>query len=251
MKIKEYLEYVDKATVDDNGNVVFPKEVYEFNKELIEKYPWLKHNALYNENEDKEYDYSKTWLDEIPRGWAIAFGEDIIREINDELVKFNFVDEYKIVQIKEKFGELRWYDDGSPRGRLSENYKVVEKKFGDDTPFYKWIDSLGIDYDKQYIVLDHNENYENPFDENHKFKENHKEINKRNFENAIEVYHVYDIIEKCRITDIIDKYEELSAHTCINCGKPAVYMSKGWICPYCEDCIAPTGNYDRIEDVLL
>ena len=30
MKIKEYLEYVDKATVDDNGNVVFPKEVYEF-----------------------------------------------------------------------------------------------------------------------------------------------------------------------------------------------------------------------------
>ena len=38
MKIKEYLEYVDKATVDDNGNVVFPKEVYEFNKELIEKY---------------------------------------------------------------------------------------------------------------------------------------------------------------------------------------------------------------------
>ena len=92
MKIKEYFEYVDKATVDDNGNIVFPKEVYEFNKELIERYPWLKHNALYNENEDKEYDYSKTWLDEIPRGWAIAFGEDIIREINDELVKFNFVD---------------------------------------------------------------------------------------------------------------------------------------------------------------
>ena len=120
MKIKEYLEYVDKATVDDNGNVVFPKEVYEFNKELIEKYPCLKHNALYNENEDKEYDYSKTWLDEIPRGWAIAFGEDIIREINDELVKFNFVDEYKIVKIKEKFGLPTFLDNDANVAGLAE-----------------------------------------------------------------------------------------------------------------------------------
>lgn len=36
---------------------------------------------------------------------------------------------------------------------------------------------------------------------------------------------------------IIDKYESLSWHTCIQCGKPATYTSKGWIAPYCEECV--------------
>lgn len=36
---------------------------------------------------------------------------------------------------------------------------------------------------------------------------------------------------------IINKYESLSWHTCIQCGKPATYTSKGWIAPYCEDCV--------------
>ena len=37
---------------------------------------------------------------------------------------------------------------------------------------------------------------------------------------------------------MIDKYEDLSSITCINCGKPAKYITTGWICPYCEDCIS-------------
>lgn len=36
---------------------------------------------------------------------------------------------------------------------------------------------------------------------------------------------------------IINKYENLSWGTCIKCGKPARYTSKGYIAPYCEDCI--------------
>ncbi len=32
------------------------------------------------------------------------------------------------------------------------------------------------------------------------------------------------------------KYEELSKKTCIQCGKPADYMSTGWISPWCSDC---------------
>lgn len=32
------------------------------------------------------------------------------------------------------------------------------------------------------------------------------------------------------------KYEELSEKVCIHCGKPAKYMSIGWISPWCEDC---------------
>ena len=44
------------------------------------------------------------------------------------------------------------------------------------------------------------------------------------------------ILDKCRVNDIINKYSDLSSRICINCGKPAKYISKGWISPYCEDC---------------
>lgn len=37
--------------------------------------------------------------------------------------------------------------------------------------------------------------------------------------------------------NIINKYESLSWNTCIRCGKPATYTSKGWIAPYCEECV--------------
>lgn len=37
--------------------------------------------------------------------------------------------------------------------------------------------------------------------------------------------------------NIIDNYEELSWNICIKCGKPATHTSKGWISPYCEDCV--------------
>lgn len=38
------------------------------------------------------------------------------------------------------------------------------------------------------------------------------------------------------IDEIIRKYEELSEHTCCICGGEATLMSKGWICPYCQNC---------------
>lgn len=39
------------------------------------------------------------------------------------------------------------------------------------------------------------------------------------------------------IQDILHKYEFISYRTCIECGRPAKYITSGWICPYCEDCI--------------
>ena len=39
------------------------------------------------------------------------------------------------------------------------------------------------------------------------------------------------------IYNIINKYESLSWGICIQCGKPATYTSKGWIAPYCEECV--------------
>lgn len=48
--------------------------------------------------------------------------------------------------------------------------------------------------------------------------------------------------------DIISKYEDISYHTCITCGKPAKYLSSGWICPYCEEHYNPEHGYTAIAD---
>lgn len=48
--------------------------------------------------------------------------------------------------------------------------------------------------------------------------------------------------------NIIDKYEELSYHTCIRCGKPATKISKGWISPYCDDCLDSNVQYVNIGE---
>lgn len=38
----------------------------------------------------------------------------MIDDLNELLVKYDFVDEYRIIQVKEKFAQLRWYDNGIP-----------------------------------------------------------------------------------------------------------------------------------------
>lgn len=43
------------------------------------------------------------------------------------------------------------------------------------------------------------------------------------------------------LREIIPKYENLSAYTCIRCGKPATRITLGWICPFCDDCV-PRGK---------
>lgn len=117
---------------------------------------------------------SYTELDAMDKGWKIRFGEDICKEIRNSLLLIyikneypsNIVDKlrcyykgikrlfsYRIQQIKEKYGSLRWYAYGNTEDTLK----------------------------------------------------------------------------------IIEKYEKLSEHTCIICGKEATYRSTGWICPYCDN----------------
>ena len=134
------------------------EEIKQENKELLEKYPWLYPVSEYTGKPRENYDYSFTWMDDIPLGWNIAFGKQMVEELEALLEKYNYQDEYSICQIKEKFGGLRWYDNGFP----TEGYEEYKE----------WL----------------------------------------------------------------DKYEELSFKTCIDCGKPAKYFTRGWITPICEDC---------------
>ena len=141
---------------DDNKLMI---EIIEHNKELIGEYPFLK----LKDNLDDMLTY--TWLDYMPIGWRIAFGEQMCKEIKEELLKHNELDSYEIVDIKEKFGGLRWYDNSNLPG----------------------------------------------------------------------------------LQVIIAKYAVLSEKTCIVCGKPAEWISTGWISPYCDDCATKQAKAQGVD----
>lgn len=45
----------------------------------------------------------------------------------------------------------------------------------------------------------------------------------------------YDVWTTKSVMEVITKYEKISEHTCITCGKEAVGHSTGYILPYCEE----------------
>lgn len=61
---------------------------------------------------------------------------------------------------------------------------------------------------------------------------------------------VYPAVATHDVYCIIDKYEGISYNTCITCGKPAVWRTTGWICPYCDDCLTEDQKItaERIEE---
>jgi hypothetical protein len=90
------------------------------------KYEWLKikdPSCIYLEGQ-------LSWEEFVPDGWRIAFGDQMLSELNDILVKYDLVETYIIVQIKEKFGELRWYDNGITCDAWDE-YCAWEQKYVD------------------------------------------------------------------------------------------------------------------------
>ena len=98
---------------------------------LCGKYPFLIPRYDWSGEIVKEYDYTSTYLDDIPVGWKIAFGEMMCEEIKLELIRCNYLNEYRILQIKEKYGGLRWYDNGTPIGckvqEIIDKYSVLSE----------------------------------------------------------------------------------------------------------------------------
>ena len=113
-------------------------------KLFLHRYPFL-----------RVKDSEASCLDELPEGWRRAFGMEICREIKQALKRTNMFSEYTVLQTKEKFGALCWYDSGAP-------------------------------------------------DE---------------------------------VSEIIEKYTEISKRVCVSCGKPATRITTGWICPFCDECL--------------
>jgi hypothetical protein len=116
--LQQYLQYQNDWHWDPNTQKSLNphiKEIQEYNKALIDKYPFLLPRNRWTGKVVEDYDYDYTELDEMPDGWRIRFGAEMVEEISQELKKYNFENEYRIMQIKEKWGGLRWYDNGYPR----------------------------------------------------------------------------------------------------------------------------------------
>lgn len=93
------------------------------NKELIERYNFLMPRNRWTGKIPVEFNYSYTELDAMPDGWRNAFGERMCEEIRNALIEANRLDEYRISQIKEKYGTLRWYDFGATQ----KVYDIISK----------------------------------------------------------------------------------------------------------------------------
>lgn len=152
------------------------KRIKMENKRLCKRYPFLRPRNRFDDIimwEHPKWDwryarpYEWTELDAMPDGWRKAFGKQMCEEIRNALIEENYLYKYRIVQIKEKYGSLRWYD---------------------------WASSK-------------------------------------------------------KVQDIIDKYEEISTHTCIRCGRPATKISLGWISPFCDECAEKLSDRVQFEEM--
>lgn len=97
---------------------------------LIKKYPFLEcRNVWTNKKVKHHYDY--TWLDDLPIGWRKFFGINICKDIKNLFTFTNngsFLYQYRIVQIKEKYGFLHWYDNGVP-SEISDKMSDIIKRY--------------------------------------------------------------------------------------------------------------------------
>lgn len=97
---------------------------------LEPKYKWLRIKQ-YNEDGTESYvvenDKYASLIECLPDGWAKAFGEKMVDELNEIIEKYDFADSYNIQQIKEKYGMLRWYDSGVPIEATDEYYAWLNK----------------------------------------------------------------------------------------------------------------------------
>ena len=104
--------------------------IKEENKKLCERYPFLIPLNGWTGKPVEDYDYEWTYLDDIPVGWKKAFGVQMCEELRDILIEADCLDKYRVVQAKEKFGRLRWYDNGASE-RIYDRIQGVISKYED------------------------------------------------------------------------------------------------------------------------
>lgn len=96
------------------------------NKELCERYPFLiPRNDWTGEICWVNKKFDNTLADDFPRGWWKAFGLQLCEELREDLIKCNYLNEFRFFQIKEKFGQLRAYTGSLPIE--SNAHRIIDK----------------------------------------------------------------------------------------------------------------------------
>ena len=102
-------------------------QAIERNMTLCARFPFLMPRD-WDDEIDVDYDYEWTYLDDMQEGWRDAFGVDMCTEIRDVLEKYDCLKDYRVLQVKEKYGGLRWYDGGHiPRKASEEIDDIIER----------------------------------------------------------------------------------------------------------------------------
>lgn len=87
-------------------------ERIEYNKKLIERYPFLLPRNRFTDKVPEDYDYSWTELDALSIGWRKSFGEMMCEDIKQALLEDDLLNNFRIDDIKEKFGYMHFYHHG-------------------------------------------------------------------------------------------------------------------------------------------
>lgn len=98
-------------------------------KKLIKMYPWLIPRNVWTGKVVKDYDWTWHEFEAMGPGWWKAFGLMLCEEIQQELHKFDFVNKFSLLQVKEKFGGLRIYNNGAPGNihRITDKYEQISQ----------------------------------------------------------------------------------------------------------------------------
>ena len=83
-------------------------------KELLEKYPFLRtHESNFDEISEEDEDYSYLLGLEIPQGWYRLFLQ-MCEDIKQPLISANCLNDFRFLQVKEKYNMMRCYHNGAP-----------------------------------------------------------------------------------------------------------------------------------------
>lgn len=105
----------------------------EQNKALIECFPFLKPRNLWTDEvpEDWSYDYLRGTY-EMPQGWHRLFLL-YCKHIGRVLARADYLDRFRLCEIKEKYGTLEVYNSGYPKSiekemeELESSYRRISK----------------------------------------------------------------------------------------------------------------------------
>ena len=84
----------------------------EQNRKLIEQYPFLQPRNVWTDEIDEGYDYTYVLgVDSLPRGWINLFLQMCL-DLKKQLIKDNYLEQFRFVQIKEKYNRMECYHNG-------------------------------------------------------------------------------------------------------------------------------------------